>query len=264
MNNYVSILGLELNINPVAFQVGSKEIYWYGIIIALAIFAGYFIASYYAKKDGIPNDTVLDVVLYGAPTAIVFARLYYVVFSFSEYKNNLSKIFAIWEGGIAIYGAIIGAVIAAYIYCRVKKVSVKKVFDVCILGVIIGQAIGRWGNFMNIEAYGSYTNLPWKMGIYEQGKLVFVHPTFLYESLWNFIGLFVLIFINNRKKFDGLTFYSYLVWYGIGRFFIEGLRTDSLYLGSIRISQLVALLTVVLGIILITISYKKHKLSETK
>ncbi|MBQ2897059.1 MAG: prolipoprotein diacylglyceryl transferase [Clostridia bacterium] len=263
MNNYVSIFGLELNINPVAFDIGTKEVYWYGIIIAFALVMGYLISSYIAKKDSVSQDTVLDIVVFGAPAAIVCARLYYVIFSFSEYRQNPIKIFAIWEGGIAIYGAVIGAAVTAYIYCRAKKLDWKKVFDVCIIGVISGQAIGRWGNFVNKEAYGFQTSLPWKMGIFENGELIFVHPTFLYESLWNLIGVFILLFINKNKKFSGLTFYSYLIWYGLGRFFIEGLRTDSLYLGPFRISQLVALATLLLGVIFIFYDLKnKPKLNK--
>lgn len=262
MENFVSIFGINLNINPIAFHIGSKPVYWYGIIIAFALISGYFISSHIAKKDGISNDSILDIVLFGTPAAIVCARLYYVIFSFSEYKDNPLKIFAIWEGGIAIYGAVIGAVIVAYIYCRVKKLDWKKVFDVCIIGVILGQCIGRWGNFFNKEAFGSITSLPWKMGLYEHGELIFVHPTFLYESLWNLIGVFVLLFVNKNKKFSGQTFYSYLVWYGLGRFVIEGLRTDSLYLGIFRVSQVLALVTAILGIILIIVNLKKTKISE--
>lgn len=259
MDNFVSIFGLELNIDSVAFHLGSKPIYWYGIIIAIALLSGYFISSYIAPKSGLTRDSILDVVLYGTPSAIICARLYYVIFSLSDYKDNPMKIFAIWEGGIAIYGAIIGAALAAYIYSRIKKLDWKNVFDVSIIGVILGQAIGRWGNFFNKEAYGTQTALPWKMGLYEQGELVYVHPTFLYESLWNLIGLLVLLYINKNKKFNGQTFYSYLVWYGIGRFFIEGLRTDSLYLGAFRVSQLLALVTAVIGIVLIVINIKNIK-----
>lgn len=256
MDNFVSIFGLELNIDSVAFHLGSKPIYWYGIIIAIALLSGYSISSYIAPKSGLTRDNILDVVLYGTPSAIICARLYYVIFSLSDYMDNPMKIFAIWEGGIAIYGAIIGAALAAYIYSRIKKLDWKNVFDVSIIGVILGQAIGRWGNFFNKEAYGTQTALPWKMGLYEQGELVYVHPTFLYESLWNLIGLLVLLYINKNKKFNGQTFYSYLVWYGIGRFFIEGLRTDSLYLGAFRVSQLLALVTAVIGIVLIVINIK--------
>lgn len=262
MGNFVSIFGMKFNINPVAFSIGSKPVYWYGIIIAAALISGYLTASYIAKKDGIEKDNILDILLFGTPAAIICARLYYVIFSFADYKDNPSKIFAIWEGGIAIYGAVIGAVIAAYIYCRAKKLDWKKAFDVCIIGVILGQAIGRWGNFVNKEAFGSVTSLPWKMGLYENGELIFVHPTFLYESLWNLIGVFVLLFINKNKKFNGQTFYSYLAWYGIGRFFIEGLRTDSLYLGIFRVSQVLAFVTAIIGIIMIILSLKKLKKKE--
>lgn len=259
MNNFVSIFGLELNISSVAFHIGNKPIYWYGIIIALGLLSGYLISSAIAERNDLTKDNILDIILCGAPAAIVFARLYYVAFSFSDYKDNLWEIFAIWNGGIAIYGAIIGAALAAYIYAKVKKISWKNVFDASIIGVILGQAIGRWGNFFNKEAYGSETTLPWKMGLYEKGELIFVHPTFLYESLWNFIGLFVLLYINKHQKFKGQTFYSYLVWYGIGRFFIEGLRTDSLYLGAFRVSQVLALVTAIIGIILIIINVRKEK-----
>ncbi len=259
MSNFVSIFGLELNISSVAFHIGNKPIYWYGIIIAFALLSGYFVSSGIAKQEGLSKDNILDIVLCGAPTAIVFARLYYVIFSFADYKDNLLEIFAIWNGGIAIYGAVIGAALAAYIYAKAKKLNWKSVFDVSIIGVILGQAIGRWGNFFNKEAFGTTTELPWKMGLYDQGELIYVHPTFLYESLWNFIGLFVLLYINKNKKFKGQTFYSYLVWYGIGRFFIEGLRTDSLYIGAFRVSQLLALVTAIIGIILIIINLKKEK-----
>ena len=259
MSNFVSFLGLKLNIPSVAFHIGSKPIYWYGIIIALALVSGWLLSSSIAKNDGLTKDHITDVVLYGAPTAIVFARLYYVIFSFSDYKDNLWEVFAIWNGGIAIYGAVIGAALAAYIYARVKKLDWKSIFDVSIIGVILGQCIGRWGNFFNKEAFGAETTLPWKMGLYKYGQLIYVHPTFLYESLWNLIGVFVLLYINRHKKFKGQTFYSYLVWYGIGRFFIEALRTDSLYLGAFRVSQLPALVTAIIGIILIIINHKKEK-----
>ena len=259
MNNFVSFFGLGLNIPSVAFYIGSKPVYWYGIIIALALVSGWLLSSSIAKNDGLTKDHITDVVLYGAPTAIVFARLYYVAFSFSDYKDNLWEVFAIWNGGIAIYGAVIGAALAAYIYARTKKLNWKSVFDVSIIGVILGQCIGRWGNFFNKEAFGSITELPWKMGLYKHGQLIYVHPTFLYESLWNLIGLFLLLYINRHKKFKGQTFYSYLAWYGVGRFFIEGLRTDSLYLGAFRVSQLLALATAIIGIILIIVNIKKEK-----
>ena len=260
MENYVGFpgLGLKFNIDPVAFTLFGKDIYWYGLIIAFGLILAAFICNYLGKKDNFPKDTVLDIVLLGTPIGIICARLYYVIFSFSEYKDNLADIFKIWEGGLAIYGGIIGAVSAAYIYCRVKKLSFLRIADVCIIGVMLGQAIGRWGNFVNKEAYGSLTNLPWRMEIYNGISKMSVHPTFLYESLWNLVGFVVLYFINKQKKQNGETFFSYLVWYGVGRFFIEHLRADSLYLGMFKISQIVALLTVIVGIICLAVIKKKR------
>ncbi|MBQ7039679.1 MAG: prolipoprotein diacylglyceryl transferase [Clostridia bacterium] len=252
MEKYVGFpgLGLEFEINPVAFTIFGKEVYWYGILIGLAIILAVVMCSILAKKRGIDTDHILDIALFGTPTAVVFARLYYCVFSWEKYADNPIEVFYIWEGGIAIYGAVIGAVLAAYIYCRVKKLSWREIFDVCIPGVILGQAIGRWGNFVNREAFGSETMLPWRMELHSYGgSVLLVHPTFLYESLWNFLGLGLLIWILNHKKKDGEVFFSYFIWYGVGRFFIEGLRTDSLYWGPFRFSQVFALLTAILGIV---------------
>lgn len=252
-------LGISMNINPVAFSLWGKDVYWYGILIAVGILAGLLVSTRLSKKEGLPDDTVIDVAIWSTPIAIICARLYYCIFSWDQYADNPWKIFYIWEGGIAIYGAVIGAVITAYLYCRVKKLSWRKVFDVCIVGVLTGQAIGRWGNFVNKEAYGTATNLPWRMEIYSGSQLISVHPTFLYESLWNFIGIFVLLYINKRKKQDGETFFSYLIWYGIGRAFIEGLRTDSLYWGALRISQVVAVVTAIFGMCAIVYFRQKAK-----
>ncbi len=263
MENYVGFpgLGLEFNINPVAFNLFGKNIYWYGIIIAAGLIIALTISMSLEKRTLLPKDTVLDIVLWATIPSIIFARLYYCIFRFEDYKDNLTDIFKIWEGGIAIYGAIIGAVVTAYIYCRVKKIDWKSAFDICIIGVITGQSIGRWGNFVNKEAYGIKTDLPWRMEIYQGNTPVCVHPTFLYESLWNFIGIFVLLYINRHKKQNGETFFSYLMWYGIGRAFTEGLRTDSLYLGPVRISQLVACLTAIAGMIFLAYyrNIQKHK-----
>ena len=261
MENYVAFpgLGLEFNINPVAFTVFGKDIYWYGLIIATGLILAVIFCSYLGKKDNFHKDTVLDIVLYATPVAVIFARLYYVIFSFSEYKDNLADIFKIWEGGLAIYGGVIGAVLTAYIYCKVKKINFLKTVDVCIIGVMLGQAIGRWGNFVNKEAYGALTNLPWRMEIYDGISKIAVHPTFLYESLWNFAGVLVLYFINKRKKQNGETFFSYFVWYGVGRYFIESLRSDSLYLGMFKISRMVAIVTVILGILAIVWLKRKTK-----
>ncbi len=256
------LFGIELNINPVAFNILGKDIYWYGLIITSGILLALIYCCYLAKKQNLDYNIVVDVALYGIPISVIFARIYYVIFSWDSYKDNLLDVFKIWNGGIAIYGAIIGAVITAFVYCKAKKVNVLKVFDICIMGVIIGQIIGRWGNFINVEAYGTQTTLPFGMEIYENGKLITVHPTFLYESLWNLIGFLILIFLQKKKKFDGQIFYSYLVWYGIGRFFVEGLRVDSLYFGTFRVSQIVAIVTMLIGIILLLYNSIKTKKSD--
>lgn len=234
-------LGLEFNINPIALHYNflGGGIYWYGIIIAAGIVLAVLYCRAAAKRAGENPDLISDLVIYAIPVSVIFARTYYVIFSWNDYKDNPKSIFYIWEGGIAIYGAVIGAVLTAWIFFRIKKRSVLKMFDICCMGLLIGQAIGRWGNFVNCEAFGGPCTFPWGMSINGDAP---VHPTFLYESLWNAAGFLLLHFLNKRKPFDGFTFFSYITWYGIGRFFIEGMRTDSLYWGSIRVSQLVALL----------------------
>ena len=234
-------------LEPVAFHIGRKPVYWYGIIIA----AGFFLALLYAfseaKRTGFSQDDLSNAVLIGTPAAIVCARLYYVIFNFKDYKDNLSEIIAVWNGGIAIYGGLIGACLAGYIYCRIRKISFLQLVDTVCGGFFIGQFIGRWGNFVNSEAYGVKTSLPWKMGVMEGGELIYVHPTFLYESLWNFIGFLILLKLRKNKKYDGRLFYFYILWYGLGRIWIEGLRTDSLYIGAFRVSQLVAAICIIVG-----------------
>ena len=266
MSEYIGFPGFNIsfNVNPVAFSLFGKDVYWYGVIIGCAIILAVLLCTYIAKKQGISSDTIYDVVLWGTPAAIIFARIYYCVFSWEKYADNPIEVFYIWEGGIAIYGAVIGAVVAAYIYCRAKKLEWRKVFDVCIPGVMLGQAIGRWGNFINREAFGKETMLPWRMELHSLGGTVMmVHPTFLYESLWNLLGTILLIWVNSHKKKDGEAFFIYFVWYGIGRFFIEGLRTDSLYWGPFRFSQVFAVLTAVLGLIAL-VMLKKDELKLKK
>ncbi len=250
-------LDLEFFINPVAFTVFGWDIHWYGIIIASGLIIAVIVANYLAKKEGLGKDVVTDVVVFSIPVAVICARAYYVIFNFSQYRDNLSDIYKIWNGGLAIYGAIIGAVVTAYIYCRVTKTDFKKLSDVGAIGLLIGQTIGRWGNFVNGEAYGSATTLPWRMDIY--GEAMGVHPTFLYESLWNLATLCVLLAIFKKKKFDGQIFLSYITIYGIGRFMIEGLRSDSLMVGPVRISQAVALACAVVGVCLLVRGYIQEK-----
>lgn len=255
-------LGLEFSINRIAFTIGSVKIHWYALIILLGVILGFLYASHFAKKEKVETDTLYDVLLWGILSAIVMARIYYVVFNFSEYKDRLADVFKIWQGGIAIYGAIIGAVISTYIYARVKKLPFLQLFDIGAFGLIVGQAVGRWGNFVNQEAFGRNTdsifamtgNLIRKQLIRMQSEGMAVnpdlgvHPTFFYESMWNLLGAVILGLCYRKKKHHGQIFFAYLTWYGIGRFFIEGLRTDSLYFFSFRISQVVAVLTVMLGI----------------
>ena len=248
-------LGLEFSINPIAFTVFGWDIHWYGIIIATGLIIAVLVANHLAKREGLGGDVITDVVIYSLPVSVICARAYYVIFNFSSYRHNLLDIFKIWNGGIAIYGAIIGAVATAYIYCRVPKTDFQKVADVGAIGLLMGQTVGRWGNFVNGEAYGGATTLPWRMDIY--GKALGVHPTFLYESLWNLITLTILLVFLKKKRFDGEIFLSYITAYGIGRFMIEGLRADSLMLGPVRVSQVVALVCVAVGLSLMIRGYKK-------
>ena len=243
------------NINPVAFEIFGKEVYWYGIIIAFGLVLAYLWALSQAKYEEISPDTLIDLIIFGLPSAIICARIYYVIFSWDSYKDNFLDVFKIWEGGIAIYGAVIGAFVAGYIYCRFKKISFYKITDIAAPCFLIGQAVGRWGNFVNVEAYGSVTDLPWRMLIVSENKAV--HPTFLYESIWNIIGFILLAKLSKKKPFEGFIFYLYLCWYGLGRVWIEGLRTDSLMLGNLRISQLVAFLCIIISAFIIIFKWKK-------
>lgn len=239
--------GFVLN-PPIYFSIFGLHIHFYAVIIAV----GFILATLYILKRrgefGLTKDNILDMFIIAVPSGIIGARLYYVLFNPAEYfgPGNWINIIKIWEGGLAIYGGVIAAAISVFIFSKVKKIPPAVLFDVGGLGLLIGQTIGRWGNFINREAYGGETALPWKMGLTTEVGTVYVHPTFMYESLWNFIG-FILIHIFSKKyrKYDGQVFLLYLSWYGFGRFMIEGLRSDSLYLFStdIRISQLFAALT---------------------
>ena len=278
MENLVRFPGLNLEFHIPRVAIPAKiigiDIYWYAICITLGIILAYFYCSYQGKKQGLEKDLFVDVLLYGIPSAVVGARLYYVVFNWDLYKNNPLKIFALRDGGIAIYGAVIFASLGVYIYLRKKKIDFKKVFDICAIGLLIGQITGRWGNFFNQEAFGTNTTLPWGMtseAVVSYLKMLAsdgvavnpdipVHPTFLYESLWNLVGAILLHIRLNKKKFDGEIFIMYVMWYGFGRMLIEGLRTDSLMLMGLRVSQLVGLLSFVAGLIIYILISKKNKL----
>lgn len=254
MNQIVSFpgLGLEFHFSSVAFTVASKPIYWYGILITCGIFLAIAYASRRSRHFGVRSDDLVDMMLFVLPVAIVCARLYYVVFEWERYKDNPAEIIAVWHGGLAIYGGLIGGLLTAIVFCRVKKIDCMDMLDLVSGAVPIGQAIGRWGNFFNCEAFGSETSLPWRMvigeGIDEAGQFG-SHPTFFYESAWNAIGFALLFVYSKKRKYRGEIVLLYFGWYGLGRFFIEGLRTDSLYLWGtgIRVSQVVALLSVLLG-----------------
>ena len=242
-----------IELDPDAFSIGDFAIKWYAIFIVTGIlFAAWYVYTQ-GKKKGLLLDDLLDCALYIIFPAIICARLYYVIFKKLE-NPNLYTTFASWfdirSGGLAIYGGIIGGALIAFLVLYLKKIRIPVFFDLMAPGVMVAQAIGRWGNFMNIEAHGGETDSIFRMGILEGGKEIFVHPTFLYESLWNLVGfgLILLLYYKLRlQKFDGQIVLSYLAWYGLGRLWIEGLRTDSLYIGSsgIRVSQLVALLCLI-------------------
>jgi phosphatidylglycerol:prolipoprotein diacylglycerol transferase len=244
------------------FSVGNFRITWYGLLIAIGLVLAMFYAMKRAKDFKITVDDLTDVLIFSLIFAIVGARLYYVVFDPNrsvDYKSFLDVI-SLWNGGLAIYGGFIGAFVTAYIVCRIKKISVGSMFDIAALGFLIGQAIGRWGNFVNQEAYGSITTkLPWRMGIIDAniydstfGKLITVNPCFLYESLWCVLGFILLhIYSKKHRKFNGEIFLMYVMWYGFGRFFIEGLRTDSLMIGAtVKVSQLLAAVLFVAALII--------------
>ena len=253
-------LGLQLELNPIAFTLFGWTIHWYGVIIAAGFLLAVLYCSHISPRFGIKQDDLLDVLIAGVPLGIVGARLYYIIFYLDLFRKadgslDFGAMVRIWDGGLAIYGGVIMAVLVGVVVCRIKKISFFAMADVCVFGLLIGQAVGRWGNFVNVEAYGGETTLPWRMGIVEYAangtaRYLEVHPTFLYESLWNIVGLIVLIVIAKRwRKFDGQMFFSYLVWYGVGRGFIEGLRTDSLYFfgTGIRVSQMLGFASALAG-----------------
>ena len=244
-------LGIDLDPSPVAFRLGSFTVYWYGIILAAGFFLGVVYCLHRSKEFGITQDEILDGLFIVAPVAVICARIYYCAFNWSEYADNPISCLYIWEGGIAVYGSIIGAVLMTIVYTRWKKIPLKPVLDLVAMGFLIGQFIGRWGNFINREAHGGVTDSFLRMGLEDaSGNMTYYHPTFLYESLWNFAGFLFLHFYIKRRKYDGQIFTLYVAWYGLGRAVIEGLRTDSLYLfgTGIRVSQLLAAISCLIAV----------------
>ncbi|MCR8636258.1 prolipoprotein diacylglyceryl transferase [Paenibacillus radicis (ex Xue et al. 2023)] len=293
---------MYLAINPIAFGIGPLQVHWYGIILGTAALIGLLLAIQEGKRFGMNPDFYMDLVLLGVPSAIIGARIYYVAFKWEDYKDNLPQVFAVWNGGIAIYGALIGAILATVFYVRRKGYSFWRIVDVCAPGLIVGQAIGRWGNFINQEAHGGPVSEAFLRNslhlpdfivnqMYIDGQ--FYHPTFLYESLWNIAGLLLLFWLRRRPFLRaGELFMSYFVWYSIGRFFIEAFRTDSLdftgpawlaalmnglwapmhwlgfeqgfmtYGGNVRISQLLAVLIVIAAFALMIYRRKSGAAAE--
>lgn len=234
-------LGLELD-PPSTIQLGPLTIHFYGLIIAVGMLLAVLYASKRSKEFGLKEDDLIDGVLWVAPFAIICARLYYCIFEWDQYASNPISILYIWNGGLAIYGGVLGAVIGLSVFCKVRKIKATAMMDVVSLGLLIGQLVGRWGNFMNREAYGAPTDSFLRMGLYNTatGAVEYYHPTFLYESLWNFVGFLLLHFLSKKRKYDGQVALGYVAWYGLGRAFIEGLRMDSLYWGPFRVSQVLA------------------------
>lgn len=250
-------LGLEFDIDPTAFTVFGLEIKWYGVLIALgALLAVFYCFSRMEKTFGVDSDRATDAVLAGFFGAIIGARLYYIIFNEGV---TLAEFFNYRDGGLAIYGGLIGALLVGGIVAKIRKLKLAPFFDAASMGFLIGQGIGRWGNFVNKEAFGAATELPWGMSSasiqYTLGggsnELVMAHPCFLYESLWCLLGFLILHFYVKHRKFDGEIFLMYTAWYGLGRFFIEGLRTDSLMLGRLRVSQMLALVCFIAAVGLI-------------
>ena len=245
MNNYTTItfpgLGLELNPERI-LTLGPLTIHYYGLIIACGLMLAVLYACKRSKEFGIREDDLVDGVLWITPFAILCARLYYCIFSWNHYKDNPISILYIWEGGLAIYGGVIGAAVGMIVFCRIKKIKVSALLDLAALGFLIGQSIGRWGNFFNREAFGAETEFFLRMGLYNSVTQMtkYYHPTFFYESLWNAVGFIGLHFLSKKRQYDGQIALGYAAWYGMGRAIIEGLRLDSLYWGPVRVSQLLA------------------------
>ena len=251
--NYSTIsfpfLGIEVN-PPRNLELGPLNIYFYGLIIALGLIIAVVYACRRSKQFGLTEDDILDGVLWVTPFAILCARAYYCIFSWADYKDNPISLLYIWEGGLAIYGGVLGALVGVIVLCKVKKIRVATLLDLVALGFLIGQSMGRWGNFFNREAFGAATEAFTRMGLFNTvtGGWEYYHPTFLYESLWNAAGFLLLHFLSKKRRYDGQIALGYAAWYGLGRSIIEGLRMDSLYWGPFRVSQLLAALSCIAAV----------------
>ena len=262
--NYSSIsfpwLGLEVNPGR-NFDLGPLTINFYGLVIACGLLLAAWYGMKRAKTFGFTEDDILDGVLWVTPFAILCARAYYCIFSWESYADNPISLLYIWEGGLAIYGGVLGAAIGVTVLCLVKKLKLPALLDLVALGFLIGQSIGRWGNFFNREAFGAATESFFRMGllnIYTE-EFEYYHPTFLYESVWNALGFVLLHFLSKRRKYDGQIALGYVAWYGLGRTFIEGLRVDSLYWGPFRVSQVLAAVSCLAAVtVLLIMAFRTH------
>lgn len=264
-------LGIDINVKSEAFSIGNFSIQWYGIIITCGLILAMIFGFSQMRKYGINSDRAMDCVIGGIIGGIVGARAYYVIMQWEHYSGDIKEILNIRNGGLAIYGGIIGSVLVAFIVAKIRKVKFLPLLDIAGMSFLIGQGIGRWGNFTNHEAFGSNTTSLFGMTSGKiQEKISFmgnpdlsadmpVHPCFLYESAWCLIGFVVLYLLSKRRKYDGQMFVMYIGWYGLGRFFIEGLRTDSLMIGNLRVSQVLALLCVIASVIILIVVGGKVK-----
>jgi phosphatidylglycerol:prolipoprotein diacylglycerol transferase len=267
MNEYLTKItfpSLNLSLDPSrSFHIGPMEIHWYGLLIAVGLLLAVVYACRRCKTFGLRDSDLIDGVLCIVPFAVICARAYYCIFQWQAYVDDPISVLYIWQGGLAIYGGVIGAAIGIVVYARIKKDKVKltAVLDITALGFLIGQSIGRWGNFINREAFGAETTSFLRMGLLNKitGEVKYYHPTFLYESVWNACGFVLLHFLSKKRKYDGQIALGYVAWYGLGRAMIEGLRTDSLYWGPIRVSQLLAAVSCVAAVaVLIFMAFKQH------
>ena len=253
--------------NPVAFDFLGFEVMWYGVLIGFGIILAFILAYKNAKKKGLNFDVLIDTFLVSFPCAIIGARAYYVIFEWNNYKDNVMSVFNIRQGGLAIHGGLIGAFLAAFIYTRIKKINFLAYADLVAPSIILAQAVGRWGNFMNSEAHGEVVSKEFiskfpkfiQDGMYINGQ--YYNPTFLYESIWDILVCIILVVIlyKVKKGYEGVVISSYMILYSIGRFFIEGLRTDSLMFIGLRMAQLISLVGIILGIIFIFIIVQRNK-----